>query len=257
MGSSHRSAPPPFVRLAAHPVRWRLLGELARTDLRVRELVALVDLPQSLVSYHLSRLRAEELVRVHRSSFDARDSYYQLDLARCADTLAAAGSALHPGLRLAPAAPATTRAGGSRPAVLFLCTGNSARSPIAEALLRLRAGSRVEVASAGSHPKTLHPLAVRVLREEYGVDLAGRVPRSVADLAGDRFDYVVTLCDRLREVCPEVPDGARRVHWSTPDPSTAAGAAYDAFRRIAAELDSRIGFLLPVLTSTTHLQEVP
>src|SRR5215831_17028561 len=164
-------APPSFVRLAGHPLRWRLLGELARSDRRVRELVSLVGQPQNLVSYHLARLRAGQLVAARRSTFDARDAYYHLDLANCADALATAGQALHPGLRLAPV-PAAAPVRHSR--VLFLCTGNSARSPVAEALLRQRA-PRVEVASAGSHPKSLHPNAVRVL-QSYGIELAARPP---------------------------------------------------------------------------------
>jgi len=97
--SSSVSAPPSFVRLAGHPLRWRLLGELARSDRRVRELVSLVGQPQSLVSYHLGRLRAGRLVAARRSAFDARDAYYHLDLANCADALAATGLALHPGRR--------------------------------------------------------------------------------------------------------------------------------------------------------------
>src|SRR4051794_14711569 len=168
-----QAVPPPFVRLAAHEVRWRLLSELARSDLRVRELVTLVDQPQNLVSYHLRLLRSGGLVQARRSSFDGRDSYYHLDLEQCAHALAAAGAALHPALRLLPAEPANTAetiaaATSPAPSVLFMCTGNSARSPVAEALLRHRVGSRAEVTSAGSHPKAhLHPHAVRVLRQQY------------------------------------------------------------------------------------------
>src|SRR5215470_20008066 len=117
------AAPPSFVRLAGHPVRWRLMGELARSDRRVRELVRLLDQPQNLVSYHLGRLRTAGLVGARHSTFDARDAYYHLDLVNCADSLAAAGLALHPGLRLAPA-PAAAPPGRCR--VLFVCTGNSA-----------------------------------------------------------------------------------------------------------------------------------
>src|SRR5215475_991900 len=83
------SAPPSFVRLAGHPLRWRLMGELARSDRRVRELVVLLDEPQNLVSYHLGRLRSAGLVGARRSSFDARDSYYHLDLAGTAAALSA------------------------------------------------------------------------------------------------------------------------------------------------------------------------
>ena len=244
-------SPPPFVRLAGHPLRWRLLGELARSDRRVRELVTLVDQPQNLVSYHLGRLRADGLVAARRSSFDGRDAYYHLDLARCADALAAAGTALHPGLRLGPAPPAAAacRRGWRRCRVLFLCTGNSARSPTAEALLRHQADGSIEVASAGSRPRPLHPNTVRVLRER-GIELAGRPPQHLSVLAEQRFDYVITLCDRVREVCPEFPGRAEHVHWSIPDPAAAGGGdgdTYPAFERMAAELETRIGFLLAAI----------
>jgi len=238
-------APPSFVRLAGHPLRWRLLGELARSDRRVRELVSLVGQPQNLVSYHLGRLRAGQLVAARRSTFDARDAYYHLDLANCGNALAAAGLALHPGLRLAPV-PATAPVRRCR--VLFLCTGNSARSPVAEALLRQQA-DQVEVVSAGSHPKPLHPNAVRVLRN-YGIELAGRAPRHLSVCERQRFDYVITLCDRVREVCPDFPGRAEQVHWSIPDPGAPGGTdedTYPAFERMAAELETRIGFLLAAI----------
>ena len=256
--TSSVSAPPSFVRLAGHPLRWRLLAELAHSDRRVRELVGLVGRSQNLVSYHLRKLRADQLVAARRSTFDARDAYYHLDLANCADALAAAGQALHPGLRLAPV-PATVP--GRRSRVLFLCTGNSARSPVAEALLRQRA-PRVEVASAGSHPKPLHPNAVRVLRS-YGIELAARPPQHLRAFEGHRFDHVITLCDRVREVCPEFGGDAEQVHWSIPDPAASGGTGrdtYPAFERMAAELDVRIRFLLatigasPALASTQEVQ---
>jgi protein-tyrosine-phosphatase/DNA-binding transcriptional ArsR family regulator len=239
------SAPPSFVRLAGHPLRWRLLGELARSDRRVRELVSLAGQPQNLISYHLGRLRAGRLVAARRSTFDGRDAYYHLDLANCADALAAAGLALHPGLRLAPV-PAAAPARRCR--VLFLCTGNSARSPAAEALLRQRAG-QVEVASAGSHPKALHPNTVRVLRT-YGIELAGRPQQHLSTVERQRFDFVITLCDRVREVCPEFPGRAEQLHWSIPDPAAPGGTdqdTYPAFERMAAELETRIGFLLAMI----------
>jgi ArsR family transcriptional regulator, arsenate/arsenite/antimonite-responsive transcriptional repressor / arsenate reductase (thioredoxin) len=243
--TSSASAPPSFVRLAGHPLRWRLLGELARSDRRVRELVNLVGRPQNLVSYHLGRLRTDRLVAARRSTFDGRDTYYHLDLANCADALAAAGLALHPGLRLVPV-PAAAPVRSCR--VLFLCTGNSARSPVAEALLRRRA-DQVEVASAGSHPKPLHPNTVRVLRT-YGIELAGRPPQHLSGYEHQRFDYVITLCDRVREVCPEFPGRAQQLHWSTADPAASGGTGqetYPAFERMAAELGTRIGFLLATI----------
>jgi len=238
----------PLVRLLAHPLRWRLLRELAGSDLRVRELVVLAGQPQNLVSYHLGVLRASGLVAARRSSFDGRDAYYHLDLARCAGSLAAAVAALHPGLRLDPAAAGTAMQGAAaaRCSVLFLCTGNSARSPMAAALARARSAGRVRASSAGSHPKPVHPNAVRVMAER-GIDLAGHEPTHLSVLAAERFDCVITLCDRVREVCPEFPGHPGYIHWSIPDPAAAGGPdedTYPAFEQLAAELDTRIGFLL-------------
>lgn len=236
---------PAFVRLAGHEVRWRLLSELARSDRRVRELVALLDQPQNLLSYHLGKLRSVGLVTTRRSSADGRDVYYHLDLGRCAQLLAEAATELHPGLghHLVPAGPV---AGPVR--VLFLCTGNSARSPMAAALLRHHCGG-VAVESAGSDPKPLHPYAARALKE-HGIDLTDHSPRHVSTLAERRFDYVISLCDRVREVCPEFPDHPALIHWSIPNPTDADG--YASFRRTAAELDSRIRFLLPTLDRGRH-----
>jgi ArsR family transcriptional regulator, arsenate/arsenite/antimonite-responsive transcriptional repressor / arsenate reductase (thioredoxin) len=250
VASSALSAPPSFVRLAGHPLRWRLMGELARSDRRVRELVGLVDEPQNLVSYHLGRLRSAGLVRARKSAFDARDAYYHLDLANTADALSAAGLALHPGLRLANAPPVAPE----RPCrVLFMCTGNSARSPVAEALLRQRA-DQIEVVSAGSRPKPLHPNAVRVLRE-YGIEMTDRPPQHLSVFEHDPFDYVITLCDRVREVCPDFPGPAEQVHWSIPDPAAVGQddeETYPAFQQMAADLQRRIGFLLAAISEASE-----
>jgi ArsR family transcriptional regulator, arsenate/arsenite/antimonite-responsive transcriptional repressor / arsenate reductase (thioredoxin) len=244
--------PPPFVRLAAHSLRWQLLGELATGDLRVRELVASVGVPQNLVSYHLRLLREAELVTSTRSSFDARDSYYHLDLDRCASLLAAAGASLHPALPSdGPASPVPPPSRSSPPRVLFACTGNSARSPIAEALLRRRAGGAVVVTSAGSRPREqIHPSVVRVLADDYGIDITGQPTRHLDTTTRRRFDYIVTLCDKVREVCPEFPGHPRQIHWSIPDPAPGdvrGQAAEKAVRRTARDIDVRVGHLLHVL----------
>ncbi|WP_433519068.1 ArsR family transcriptional regulator [Nonomuraea sp. CA-143628] len=239
MTTSDRVPVPLLMRMAAHPLRWALMTELASSDRRVRELVAAVDEPQNLVSYHLGLLRTAGLVVARRSSFDGRDSYYHLDLAGCVTAFGDAATALHPAL--APGDRGRSK-GGS---VLFLCTGNSARSPMAEALLRRRVDG-VEVTSAGSHPAPrLHPNTVRVLREDYGIDLEPRRPQSLDAVAGRRFDYVITLCDKIREV-PRDHGSAATTHWSLPNPSDAAdtdSATYPEFRRVAKELDTRIRFL--------------
>jgi protein-tyrosine-phosphatase/DNA-binding transcriptional ArsR family regulator len=249
--SARAVAPPAFVRLTAHPVRWRLVSALAEGDHRVRELVGLVGEPQSLVSYHLRLLRDGGLVTATRSSFDGRDSYYHLDLDRCASALAATGATLHPGLRLRSAEVLPARRPRSRrTSVLFVCTGNSARSPVAEALLRARAGDAVVVASAGTRPRdTVHPDAVRALAEEFGLDISGQRPRALEALGAHRFDVVVTLCDRARETCPELPGHPRWIHWSIPDP--AAGGGFAAYRRTTRELDTRVRHLVPARAVTT------
>jgi protein-tyrosine-phosphatase/DNA-binding transcriptional ArsR family regulator len=243
MAVREQAPPPGFLQLAGHPVRWRLLSELARSDRQVRELTALGGQPRNLVSYHLGRLRAGGLVAARRSSADGRDAYYRIDLARCSELLTAAGAALHPGLRLLPPAPAPVQA---RARVLFLCTGNSTRSQMAQALLEHLAGEAVTAASAGSHPKPVHPNAIAVMRE-HGIDITGRQPRHMSVFAGQRFDYVISLCDRVREVCPEFPGPPEVVHWSIPDPAAGGGGdagTYPAFRAVAADLRTRIGFLL-------------
>ena len=245
------TSPPPFLQRAGHPLRWRLLSELARSDLRVGELCELARQRQSLVSYHLRQLRDGGLVSARRSLADGRDSYYVLELARCGELLAGAGASLHPGLATTGGPDANRRTARAR--VLFLGTGNSARSQMAEALSEQLSAGSVRAVSAGSHPKPLHPNAVLVMRER-GIDLAGRRSKHLSEFADRRFDYVISLCDRVREVCPEFPGAPHAIHWSVRDPSREPGTDAEtlpAFERTAAELETRIGFLLEEITHTT------
>jgi len=260
VGGHRDGSQPRFLRLAGHPLRWRLLCELARSDRRVGELCELAGHRQSLVSYHLRQLRDGGLVSAHRSLADGRDTYYVLDLVGCGDLLASAGASLHPGLASAARSGAARERGRARRAsrVLFICTGNSARSQIAEALCEQLAGGTVRASSAGSHPKPLHPNAVRVMRGR-GIDLAGRSSKHLSEFTGERFDYVISLCDRVREVCPEFPGAPELIHWSIPDPGSEPGsdeATLTAFERTAAELCIRIGFLIEAIEQTTANLEV-
>jgi ArsR family transcriptional regulator, arsenate/arsenite/antimonite-responsive transcriptional repressor / arsenate reductase (thioredoxin) len=235
----HASPLPALLDLAGHPIRWAILRELAPGDLRVRELATAVDARQSLVSYHLGRLRSNGLVATRRSAFDGRDLYCRIDLARCQELFAETGAALHPALRfVAPPAPAL----GDRTRVLFLCTGNSGRSQMAEALLRHLAPRTAEAFSAGSAPKPVHAAAVRAMRER-GIDIGGARSKHLSTFATERFDHVVSLCDRVREVCPEFPGRPDTAHWSMPDPAGDPEPAA-AFRRAADELAERITFFL-------------
>jgi ArsR family transcriptional regulator, arsenate/arsenite/antimonite-responsive transcriptional repressor / arsenate reductase (thioredoxin) len=233
------SSQPQLLRLAADPARWRVISALSRSDQRVGDLARLTELPQNGVSYHLAKLRGAGMVTSRRSSADGRDTYYRLDLHRCEQLLGEVGAALHPAL----ANP--DRAVAPRPApvsVLFLCTGNSARSQMAEALLAHSAAEAVRTSSAGSHPKPLHPQAIAVMRE-YGIDISDRRSKHVDEFAGRRFDCVVTVCDKVREVCPPFPGSPRIAHWSIEDPSSAPPAQLvRRFRETAEELSARIDY---------------
>jgi protein-tyrosine-phosphatase len=142
---------------------------------------------------------------------------------------------------------------------LFLCTGNSARSQIAEALLERMSAGTIEARSAGSHPKPLHPNAVRVLRRR-GIDISANRTKHVDELTAERFDTLITLCDRKREVCPAYPSRPELVHWSVPDPALGAPsnrASYAAFVRTAAELETRIGYRFDLIAETTTRRTSP
>ncbi len=243
---------PEVLRLMGDERRWRLLQELAQSDLRVGELVERLGKPQNLISYHLGELRKSGLVSSRRSSADARDSYYRFDVDRCAELLCAAGAALTPALRL------NTQRGSGRPgasprhqpSILFLCTGNSARSQMAEAIIEHRSGGAVRARSAGSHPKPLHVNAVRVMAER-GLDISGNRSKRLDRFVRRRFDRVITLCDKVREICPEFPGAPIAVHWSMADPA-AGGASdedtYPAFVQTADEIEGRIQRLLTELS---------
>jgi len=259
MARSDVGEPPRFLQLVGHPVRWRLLGELARSDRAVRELTDLVGEGQSLVSYHLTQLGAAGLVRNRHSSADRRDRYYTIDLVRCRELLQETGGSLHPALSLgvAPRPIRKSRDRSRRPRALFLCTGNSARSQMAEALLEHRSEGRVDAASAGSSPKPLHPNAVRVMKQR-GIDISGNRTKHLDEFTSQQFDVVITLCDRVREVCPDFPFHPDLVHWSIPDPAVAGpndADTYPAFERLATELSTRIEFLLVLLDESLD-QEV-
>jgi protein-tyrosine-phosphatase len=246
-------APIESLQLLADPLRWRLLDELGRSDRRVGELCELVDKPQSLVSYHLRELRNGGLVSARRSAADGRDTYYRGNVGRCAEVLAAAGSALHPAIDLTRRdTQPPVRRRGRAPRVLFLCTGNSARSQIAEAVLERRTNGAVVARSAGSAPKPLHANAVRAMAER-GIDIADRRSKHLDRFARERFDRVITLCDKVREVCPDFPGQPTTAHWSMADPSAEGvddKASYPAFVRTADEIEQRVELLLSQLDAT-------
>jgi len=125
--------------------------------------------------------------------------------------------------------------------VLFLCTGNSARSQMAEGLLRKSAGDRYEVFSAGTAPKGLHPLAIEVMRD-VDVDISGQTSKDLRTFDGNSFDYVITVCDRAKQACPVYP-GAVPIHWGFDDPAEATASRESqlkTFTRVRDEIFHRI-----------------
>jgi len=130
--------------------------------------------------------------------------------------------------------------------VLFLCTGNSCRSQMAEGWARTLGLGRVEAFSAGTEPKGLHPLAVRVMAEA-GVDISHQKSKHLDTLMGQPFDYVITVCDRARDACPVWPGARENIHWSFDDPALATGSDEEkmqVFRRVAVEIKLRITLFL-------------
>lgn len=243
--------PPGILRLLAHEIRWKLLTLLARSDYCVQELVRLLHQPQNLVSYHLRQLRDEHVVTERRSSADARDIYYSLDLASLRTLYLATGQALHPALGEEEMQPGEqTISVHQKPMrVLFLCTENSARSQMAEALLRHLSQGSVKAYSAGSHPTQLHFLALQVLAER-GIDTRGLWAKSIDEFRGQSFDCIVTVCDRVRESCPTFPGDPECIHWSFADPASVEGSAEErlrAFEQTSLQLTTRLRFLLTLL----------
>ncbi|HVA92341.1 MAG TPA: metalloregulator ArsR/SmtB family transcription factor [Chloroflexota bacterium] len=236
-----------FLKAVADETRLTILGLLALTDLKGGEIVARLGLPANAVSYHLKQLRDLGVLRDRRGHADGRDVYYRLDLDRLRMLYQQAGQILHP--MLSPEDPVASGAEGiaaDRPIrVLFLCTHNSARSQLAEAILRLRGGEAVEVASAGDHPTEVHPLAIALL-QEHDIDSSQYVAKSLDRFVGQSFDYIITVCDRVKDHCPVFPDDPVRIHWSFPDPTVIEddAARSQAFATLWLELSTRVGHLL-------------
>lgn len=132
--------------------------------------------------------------------------------------------------------------------ILFVCTGNSARSVMAEALVRSKGGAAFDVHSAGTDPRGINPLTRRVLAE-VGIDASWARSKSVTEYLGQRFDYVITVCDEARQVCPVFPGVHESLHWGYEDPAEAAGSEDErlaVFRRVFVQLGERVGQFIPL-----------
>ena len=132
--------------------------------------------------------------------------------------------------------------------VLVVCTGNSARSLMAEGLIRHKGGSEFEVHSAGTEPRGVNPLTLRVL-DDAGIDAPWARSKSVKEYLGQQFDYVITVCDEARQVCPVFPGVHESLHWGYEDPAEAEGTEEErlaVFRRVFVQLGERINQFIPL-----------
>lgn len=235
------------LKLLTDEVRWQLLHALRYSDRQVRELVEWLKLPQNLVSYHLGILRQAGLVHTHRSEADARVQYYSLDLPSLQHYYEQIGTSLH--LSAVSDKVATI----DSLSVVFICSANSARSQMAEGLLRQLSGGVIKVRSAGIKPSTIHPTAIQVMTE-IGIDIEYQQAKSIIDLQDYQPDVVITVCDKAREICEPCFDAPLQLHWSIPNPTyEIADTQYFAFQQTRDMLVERIQgllALLPVLTST-------
>lgn len=235
------STAPEFMKLLAHDLRWSILKALSKTDLQVNELVDEVQQPMNLVSYHLKKMRDYALVTTRRSEVDGRDVYYSLDLEYVKRMYEDAATALHPALS------SILQTSRSYPPqrVLFVCTHNSARSQMAAAFMREQSSSQLTVYSAGSHPTTVHPNAITTM-EQFGIDIRHQQARNVSEFEGQTFDYVITVCDKAREVCLTFSGKGIRLHWGFPDPVSITDTAERAknFHAIAKQLQVRTTYFL-------------
>ncbi len=137
--------------------------------------------------------------------------------------------------------------------ILIVCTGNSARSQIAEGLFRNLGGDEFDVHSAGTHPAgVVHPLAIETMRER-GIDISNQTSKSLSRYDEQPFDYVITVCDEAYQECPIFPGAKNQFHWGTPDPSFAPGdedVRKEAFRRTIASLERRVARLVSEIKNT-------
>lgn len=145
--------------------------------------------------------------------------------------------------------------------VLFLCTGNSARSQMGEALLRQLSHGQIDVLSAGSEPKPeIHPLARRAVRDLFGLEMAGQYPKPLDSFLGQRLDYVISVCDRADKSCPIFPGDTERIHWSFEDPAAVEGTEEEklrAFERTAKDLMGRIRIWMALPSVSSRIGGAP
>lgn len=239
-----------MLKALADDTRWRIVQALRSSDHQVSELVEQLQLSQNLVSYHLGVLRQAGFVHIHRSDNDGRVLFYSLDRHALQQSIGQIATALHlqpTPLEQLPIIP-----------VVFLCTGNSVRSQMAEAWLRHLSHGIIPVASAGVKPQGIHPLTL-VVMQEVGLDLSHHTAKGLDALEQFSFAIAISVCDYAREECQPFLRSRLHLHWSVPQPERLIEAgmpAIEVFRGLRDDLRERVQGLLnilPELAAQYHL----
>ncbi len=250
MSSSLSPLPTDILKALANVTRWEIVTYLAWGDHRVQEIIQHVQESQNVVSFHLKQLREIGVLSEHRSTADARDIYYHLELETLRHLYLMTGMLIHPSI-LANYSSFTSQF--TKPLrILFLCSKNSARSQMAEGWLRYLSHEQIEVFSAGTTPTTLHPMAIEVM-EELGVNIRPHWAKPIDHIRDLTFDEIITVCDRAREYDQGFPVASRLRHWSLPDPVECTDSLRrQAFVETALELRTRTKLLLHQLYAIDH-----
>ncbi|MGB9751984.1 MAG: protein tyrosine phosphatase [Roseiflexus castenholzii] len=245
-----------FFRVLADPTRCAILVRLARSDERPTELSNAIKQPLETIAAALADLESAGLI-TSRPSDAGGERYYHLDLERLQQRYAQAGGTIHPALAQAIAGVEEESAPRPKARVLFLCTHNSARSQMAEGLMRAFSHGSIEVFSAGSQPTEVHPLAIETM-DSMLIDIRNQRSKHYEEFVGQHFDYVITVCDRARETCPVFPGLKESIHWSIPDPATVEDEAERrrAFHQAATQLANRIRYLQILIERGQNTQSV-
>lgn len=234
--------PVDVLKLLAHEHRWKILEQLAKSDRTVNELVESLHKPANLVSYHLGKLRRAGVVRERRSQADARGVYYNLEMQCLHDLLVGVGDALHPAI-CGPKKITHPATKAPMAQVLFVCTGKSNCSEMAAALCSTLSHGLIEAECACLERGAPDPVALEVI-EKLRPHAYRQPARQLSDVRGERFDYVVSVCDIARDYGADFPS-AELIHWSLPEPDRLErNEARRAFHEMARDLSSRVRYLI-------------
>jgi ArsR family transcriptional regulator, arsenate/arsenite/antimonite-responsive transcriptional repressor / arsenate reductase (thioredoxin) len=244
MGTTSGEQHQPLLALLAERGGWNLVNLLARSDYHFGELKEQTALTADTLEHYLQVLREYGLISERPSDAQPDEVFYRLDLDAMRDAFAAAGAAIHPVIGGGEDVD-TTELAQKKPRVLFLCTGNSARSQIAEGLMRHFSKGNVAVFSAGSKPSQVHPLAIKTMNDA-GIDISNQRSKHLDEFVGQQFDYVITVCDHQHEACPVFPGNPDRIHWGFSDPVNIEGEEEQehAFRSTANHLRNLVRHFL-------------